>query len=216
MKNVAIVGDGGHGKVIRELINARSDTRLAAVLDDKFKTFEGGKEWYTGPPEAVTELRRLIPDVLFLIAVGNNSVRKQLAERLGLGKDDFITLIHPSAIVSRSAVIGEGTVIMAGAIIQADVRIGAHCIINTGAVAEHDNQISDYVHLSPRATLSGAVSVQEGAHVGTGASVIPQITIGAWSIVGAGSAVIRPIPDRVTAAGAPARIISSIQTSNKG
>ncbi len=108
MKNVAIVGDGGHGKVIRELINARADTRLAAVLDDKFKTFEGGKEWYTGPPEAISELRRLIPDVLFLIAVGNNSVRKQLTERLGLKKDDFITLIHPSAIISKSASIGEG------------------------------------------------------------------------------------------------------------
>ncbi|MBD5020016.1 acetyltransferase, partial [Xanthomonas citri pv. citri] len=76
MRKVAIVGDGGHGKVIRELINARSDTRLAAVLDDKFRTFEAGKECYTGPPEAVAELRRLIPDVLFLIAIGNNSVRK--------------------------------------------------------------------------------------------------------------------------------------------
>ncbi|MCY8315949.1 acetyltransferase [Bacillus vallismortis] len=212
MRNVAIVGDGGHGKVIRELINARSDTRLAAVLDDKFRTFEAGKEWYTGPPEAASEVRRLIPDVLFLIAIGNNSIRKQQAERLGLKKEDFITLIHPSAIVSKSAVIGEGTVIMAGAIIQADARIGAHCIINTGAVAEHDNHISDFVHLSPRVTLSGAVAVLEGAHVGTGAAVIPQLTIGSWSIVGAGSAVIRSIPDGVTAAGAPARIISPIQT----
>ncbi|MBL3648044.1 acetyltransferase [Bacillus vallismortis] len=212
MRNVAIVGDGGHGKVIRELINARSDTRLAAVLDDKFRTFEAGKEWYTGPLEAISEVRRLVPDVLFLIAIGNNSVRKHLAERLGLKKEDFITLIHPSAIVSKSAVIGEGTVIMAGAIIQADARIGAHCIINTGAVAEHDNQLSDYVHLSPRVTLSGAVAVQEGAHIGTGANVIPQLTIGSWSVVGAGSAVIRSIPDRVTAAGAPARIISPIQT----
>ncbi|WP_121643328.1 acetyltransferase [Bacillus vallismortis] len=212
MRNVAIVGDGGHGKVIRELINARSDTRLAAVLDDKFRTFEAGKEWYTGPPEAASEVRRLIPDVLFLIAIGNNSIRKQQAERLGLKKEDFITLIHPSAIVSKSAVIGEGTVIMAGAIIQADARIGAHCIINTGAVAEHDNHISDFVHLSPRVTLSGVVAVQEGAHVGTGAAVIPQLTIGSWSIVGAGSAVIRSIPDGVTAAGAPARIISPIQT----
>ncbi|MCO4853023.1 acetyltransferase [Bacillus vallismortis] len=212
MRNVAIVGDGGHGKVIRELINTRSDTRLAAVLDDKFRTFQDGKEWYTGPPEAASEVRRLIPDVLFLIAIGNNRIRKQQAERLGLKKEDFITLIHPSAIVSKSAVIGEGTVVMAGAIIQADARIGAHCIINTGAVAEHDNYISDYVHLSPRVTLSGAVAVQEGAHVGTGAAVIPQLTIGSWSIVGAGSAVIRSIPDRVTAAGAPARIISPIQT----
>ncbi|KAF1680552.1 MULTISPECIES: acetyltransferase [Bacillus] len=211
MKNVAIVGDGGHGKVIRELINARTDTRLVAVLDDKFQTLEAGKEGYTGPIEAVSELRRLIPDVMFLIAIGNNRVRKKLAERLGLKKEDFITLIHPSAIVSKSAVIEEGTVIMAGAIIQADARIGAHCIINTGAVAEHDNLISDYVHLSPRVTLSGAVAVMEGAHLGTGASVIPQLTIGSWCIVGAGSAVIRSIPNEVTAAGAPARVISSIQ-----
>lgn len=86
MRNVAIVGDGGHGKVIRELISARSDTRLAAVLDDKFSTFDAGKELYTGPSAAIPELRRLIPDVMFVIAIGNNSVRKSWRSGWGYTK----------------------------------------------------------------------------------------------------------------------------------
>ncbi|KXZ20870.1 acetyltransferase [Bacillus nakamurai] len=212
MKQVGLIGNGGHGKVVKEIVNARSDMQLAGIFDDSFSGFAGREGLYTGRPDDIHLLRKLIPDVVFVISVGDNGVRKQLAERLGLRHEDCTSLIHPAAIVSETAAIGSGTVIMAGAVIQADANIGAHCIINTGAIAEHDNSIGDYVHLSPRAALAGGVKVREGAHIGIGASVIPQIEIGRWSVIGAGAAVISPIPDDVTAVGVPARVISSIHT----
>ncbi|MCY9160624.1 acetyltransferase [Bacillus atrophaeus] len=212
MIKVAVIGDGGHGKVVKEIVSARTDTRLIGVLDDTFSALQYSGELYTGPADSIQELRRLIPDIVFVLAIGSNIVRKQLAERLGLEQKDFVSLIHPSAMISKSAKVGHGTVVMAGAVIQAGAIIGAHSIINTGAVVEHDNRIGDFVHLSPRVTLTGAVAVSEGAHLGAGAVVIPEMSIGRWSVVGAGAAVISPIPDQVTAVGTPARVISHIQT----
>ncbi|MBY8911454.1 acetyltransferase [Bacillus sp. YC2] len=212
MKMVALIGNGGHGKVVKEIVNTRSDMQLAGIFDDRFSSFAVREGLYTGRPDDIHLLRKLVPDVAFAICVGDNGLRKKLAERLELEHGDCTALIHPAAIVSEAAAIGSGTVVMAGAVIQAGANIGTHCIINTGAIAEHDNSIGDYVHLSPRAALAGGVKVREGAHIGIGASVIPQIEIGRWSVIGAGAAVISTIPDGVTAVGVPARVISSIHT----
>ena len=102
-----------------------------------------------------------------IIAVGNNRDRHREAEaRKGTR---FTYLIHPSATVASSALIGMGTVIMAGAIVQARAQIGMHCIINTGAQVDHDCIVHDFAHISPNATLCGAVEIGEGAWVGAGA-----------------------------------------------
>ena len=122
-----------------------------------------------------------------IIAVGNNRDRRREAEaRKGTR---FTYLIHPSATVASSALIGMGTVIMAGAIVQARAQIGMHCIINTGAQVDHDCIVHDFAHISPNATLCGAVEIGEGAWVGAGATMIQGMKVRAWSVVPAGSTV---------------------------
>ena len=142
-----IIGNGGHAKVVRELLN---------------------------------DIGLNIADVYAVIAVGDNASRKTEAEKL----DDcyFPHLIHPSAKVSKSATVDNGTVIMAGAIVQAGARIGKHCIINTGASVDHDCVIGDYVHIAPGAHLCGHVEVGEGALVGAGVCVAPMGKIPAWTL----------------------------------
>jgi len=140
-----------------------------------------------------------------VIAIGNNRVRKLLAERF---KGPFAkALIHPSAIISETAVIGKGTVVMPGAIVNANARIGNHVIINSGVVIEHDCVIEDYVHISPNAALAGNVTVNNGSQVGIGASVVQGVIIGANSMIGAGAAVTTNIPENCTAVGVPAKPI---------
>ena len=119
-----------------------------------------------------------------IIAVGDNAKRRQVAlEREGMHfAMVYGTAIHPSAIVSMSAVIGPGTVIMAGAVVQAGARIGKHCIINTCASVDHDCIVGDYAHIAPGAHLCGHVEVGEGALVGAGVCVAPMGKIPAWSL----------------------------------
>ncbi|MSN98920.1 acetyltransferase [Bacillus paralicheniformis] len=215
MQNVVIIGAGGHGKVVRDLVIARPDTALAGILDDRYAELHVENGLYRGPSGAAEELARLHPDAKFVLAVGQNGIRKRLYERLGLPLDRYAVLIHPSAVISGSARIQNGAVVMASSVIQADAHIGIHTIVNTGAIVEHDNRIGDYVHLSPGTVLTGGVTVMEGAHLGAGTAVIPGKTIGRWSVTGAGSSVIHDIPDDCTAVGVPARKIK-YHSSKKG
>ena len=196
-----LYGASGHAKVIIDILRDMGIPVLGA-FDKNPAIKEIG-----GIPVLGAEIEQEIEQPV-LISIGDNSIRRRVAENL---KHDFGKAIHSTAIISPSASIGVGTVVMQGAIIQADAQIGMHAIINTGASIDHDCQIGDYAHISPAAVLSGNVQVGEGTHIGAGAVVIPNLKIGKWCKIGAGAVVIRDIPDGVTAVGNPARIIKEHQ-----
>jgi acetyltransferase EpsM len=208
MIKVILIGDGGHSKVIREIISRNDTYSIMAILDDKYKCEERVLGIIRGP---VSMLDLLVDEqTKVVVAIGNNSVRKKIVEELTLPQDSYLTIIDPSAVISATAVIGHGTVVMPNAVINADAVIGDHCIINTGAITEHENKVGNYVHLSPNATLTGNVSIEEGVHIGAAATIIPGKTVGEWSVIGAGSTVIKDIPPDSKAVGSPARIIKKV------
>jgi acetyltransferase EpsM len=204
--NIVIIGHGGHSKVISDLISLNDKYRLIGYLDDKYDELIIKESIYYGPVLSIQTLQKSYEALKCIIGIGNNHIRKTMVQKARLSNDDYATLIHPSAVVSASARIGAGTVIMAHSVINADTKIGAHTIINTGAIVEHDCQIGDFVHLSPSVTLTGSVEVNDGAHIGAAAAVIPQVKVGMWSTIGAGAAVINDLPAYTTAVGVPARI----------
>lgn len=116
------------------------------------------------------------------------------------------TIIHSQAIVSKAALIGEGTVVFANAVINPSAHIGKACIINTGAIVEHDCILKDGVHISPNATMGGTVCIGEKTWVCIGCSIAHHLTIGENSVLGAGSVVIQDVPNNVLVAGVPATI----------
>ncbi|MGG0889757.1 acetyltransferase [Cytobacillus horneckiae] len=203
--NVAIIGRGGHSKVIEDLIASNENMKIIGYFDDKYRSLKLHDDYCLAPIDYLKDIFHMQEDLKIIIAIGNNRVRKQIFERLHLPLESFATIIHPSACVSPSATIGCGTVVMPRAVINADSVIGIHAIINTGAIIEHDNHIGDYVHISPNSTLTGMVKVYEGAHVGSASVVIPKVEIGQWSVIGAGSTVIHSLPSKVMAVGLPAR-----------
>ncbi|OCT11034.1 acetyltransferase [Paenibacillus pectinilyticus] len=207
--NVVLVGEGGHSKVIREIINARSDYRIVAILDDKYDELLMNEDMYVGPISSAAQLAEQVNALNWVVAIGNNSIRKSIIARLDIPNEHYLTLIHETAVISSSASIAQGTVIMANTVINADAKIGYHAIINTGAIVEHDCQLADYVHIAPRATLTGAVVIQEGTMIGAGATIIPGKHIGEWTLVGAGATVIHNIPSYQTAVGTPATVLPS-------
>jgi acetyltransferase EpsM len=204
--NIVVIGQGGHSKVIRDIILS-SHHQIIGYLDDRYDQLKEEGSIFYGPVSAANEIIECFGDVKFVIAIGNNQVRKAISDRLGLDDSSYATLLHQTAVVSPTATLGYGTVVMANAVINADARIGNHAIINTGAIVEHDNGIGDYVHISPKAILTGSVTIEDGTHIGAAAVLIPQTKVGAWSIIGAGTTVINDLPPYCTAVGNPARVI---------
>ena len=201
-KQVIVIGAGGHGKVIADIVRNSGDTVLG-FLDDN-----------TQPPETICGIPVLgkvesyvnYPEAWFVIAIGNGTVRQKVAERLG--SVQWYTAIHPSAVISpMGTAIGEGTVVMAGAVINPCAVIGKHCIINTQASVDHDNKIGDYTHISVGATLAGTVTVGNTVWVGAGAVISNNISVCDDCMIGAGAVVVRNVEETGTYVGVPARKI---------
>jgi sugar O-acyltransferase (sialic acid O-acetyltransferase NeuD family) len=120
------------------------------------------------------------------------------------------TLIHSSAVVSKSARIEENSHVLAGAVIGPMAELGEACIVNTNASVDHESILAAGVHVAPGATLCGCVWIGENTLIGAGSVVLPRIRIGSNVVIGAGSIVTRDIPDHVIAYGNPAKIMSTI------
>ncbi|MEC2056060.1 acetyltransferase [Peribacillus psychrosaccharolyticus] len=215
---IVIVGDGGHSKVITDLITSQKDDQIVGYLDDKYQEIFVKNHQFFGPLSTVHNLRELFNDIKYIVAIGNNVVRKQIVQRLDLPNDYYATLQHKSALVSPSAKIGFGSVIMANTVVNADSQIGNHSIINTGSIVEHDNKLADFVHICPNATLTGSVIIGDGVQIGAGATLIPNVRIREWAIIGAGATVITNIPAYSTAVGTPANVknIERLRVSEHG
>ena len=193
-----LFGASGHGKVIKDILNANG-IKVEAFVDDNPNVNECG-----GRP-VLHDATGLSP---MIVSIGVNRIRKMIVERLKANNPaiEFMSAIHPSAVISPSARIGEGTVVMAGAVINADAVIGNHCIVNTGATVDHDCVIEDYCHVAPGVHISGCTHVGEGTWIGVGSSVIQCLSIGKKCMIGAGSVVVKNVPNNVTAFGNPAKV----------
>lgn len=209
--NLIMLGAGGHAKVCLEVLlemGLKVDFCVAAQPCDS-DCLGVTVLSYSNDANVLNDLKNKGYHKIF-IALGSNPLRRKLALLARTMGFFTVTAISPSAIVSRSARIGAGSVIMPGAIINAASTIGDYSIINTAATVDHDATIGEYVHVAPQCALAGCVSIGELSCLGIGVQVIPSVRIGANSTIGAGSLVIRDVPDKVLAFGRPAKIIKNI------
>lgn len=200
-KKVIIIGASGHGKVIADIVLKSNDILVGFLDDGKEK---GMKVFDNYEVLGDITYAQEYQDCEFIIGIGNNSIRKRIAESYDL---KWYTAIHPTASIGIDVDIQEGTVVMAYAVINSSAKIKKHCIINTGAIIEHDNYIEDYVHVSPNATLCGTVYVGKSTHVGASATIKNNIKVAGSCIIGTGAVVVKDILEEGTYVGIPAKKI---------
>jgi acetyltransferase EpsM len=126
------------------------------------------------------------------------------AARKGL---TFVTLMHPTATVSKRSDVGEGCILGAASVVGAHSALGSHVIVNRGALIGHHTTIGRFSSIQPGANIAGACSVGEAAYIGMGAIILDHITIGSHTVVGAGAVVTRDVPDHTQVMGIPARVV---------
>ncbi|MBI4395989.1 MAG: NeuD/PglB/VioB family sugar acetyltransferase [Elusimicrobia bacterium] len=141
-----------------------------------------------------------------VIGIGNRQMeaRRKVFEILAKQGLKFPALVHPSAVVSRMARVGEGCVVMANAVVNTDAVLGSNVVVNNGAVVDHTCRVGDHTYLSPNATLCGRVEVGRTAFIGAGVTVLPGVRIGGGAVIGAGAVAVRDVEAGQTVVGVPA------------
>lgn len=208
MKRIVLLGAGGHARVVWDTlsrIREREGLHVVAVLDDNPDLW--GRSLMgieiKGPLQRVEQTKA---DAA-LVAIGDNRARHAAALVCQSAGIPLINAIHPSATIGDSVELGKGVVAFANVVINIGTRIGDNVILNTACTVDHDCIIGANVHIAPGVHLAGGVTIGEGTLMGIASIAIPGVLIGKWVTVGAGSVVVDNIPDHVTVAGLPARIL---------
>ena len=191
---LAIIGAGGHGKVVGEIALLNQYKLIDFFDDDQIKKT---KEFPFTIIDTVDYLNKHLEDYdAFFVAIGDNETRSEKIEWLKKNKMNIVSLIHPKSTISKFSSIGIGTCVMANAVVNAGSLIKEGVIINTSASVDHDCLIEDFAHISPNCSLSGDVRIGKFTHLGTGTSVYPGVHIGNDVKTGIGSRVFRNILDQ--------------------
>ena len=201
LRSLAIIGAGGHSKVVAEAA-ILSGWDSVSFFDDK----KSGETQITGNLEKFFHLKNKYSGAH--VAIGDNHVRKKLYEALSADGVPIKSIIHPTAIVSKNVLIADGFMISAGAIISSGVNIGKGVIVNTGSIIEHDCVIEDFCHISPGCSIGGNARVRMLSWLGIGSTAIHNVEIGQNTVIGAGSVVVNDIPSNCKAIGSPCKVIT--------
>lgn len=198
-KPVIIVGCGGHALVVADILRASGGT-LAGFLDDRDPS-EFPNMNVIGK---TADIPRYSDTHCFLPGIGNNATRQKMMNQYDV---DWVSAVHPSAVIAPDVQFGNGTVVMANAVINPGSRIGKGVIINTAATVDHDCILEDFVHISPGAHLAGTVSIGSRTWVGIGGIISNNISLCADVVIGAGAVVVRNIDKAGTYVGVPAKFL---------
>jgi sugar O-acyltransferase (sialic acid O-acetyltransferase NeuD family) len=211
---VVILGTGGNSVDILDTLHDLNDAAgrmvydCAGFLDDNealWGSLQSGVK-VLGPVRMAAELT----DCVFVNGIGSPAsfARKpRIIASTGVGPERFVTLVHPTASVSRTATLGRGTVVFQHVTITTNVRIGDHVIILPNTVVSHDDVVGDYTTIAGGVCVSGGVRIGTCCYLGTRSSVIGGATIGDGALIGMGSVVLGDVPTGTVVVGTPARFL---------
>jgi sugar O-acyltransferase (sialic acid O-acetyltransferase NeuD family) len=206
-EEILLVGGGGHCAACIDVIESQGRYRIGGIVDlrEKLHQMIMGYE-VTGCdedlPELVKEYKNFLVTIGQLKSADKRISRFEYLKGLGAG---FVVVVSPYALVSRSAAIGDGTIVMHRAVVNAGAQIGENCIINTGAVIEHNAEVDNHCHISTGSIVNGDCRIGKASFIGSGSVLVNGVGIAENTVIGAGSVVVKSIEASGVYAGKPAR-----------
>lgn len=191
MKNLILIGGGGHCKACIDVIEACKEYKIHGIIDARLPAGSHVLGYVVlGGDNLIEQLVR--SDHSFLVTVGqihSADIRASIYDKVEAIGGTLATVISPLAYLSKHARIGKGVILMHHAVVNAAASIGDNCIINTKAVIEHDASIGDHCHISTGAIINGNVSVGSCSFIGSQSTTKQSIQIPEKSFIKANQLV---------------------------
>ena len=160
MKSLLILGAGGFGQMAKEMALELGYERVvflddAADGEDVIGRCCDYALWRSAYPEAVA-------------AFGNNKTRLYWTDKLLAAGYQVPALVHPSAVVSPSAVLESGCFVMQRAVVNTHTKLERAVLINSGAVVDHDSVVCAGAHVGLGSIVKANCTIESGRKVEAG------------------------------------------------
>lgn len=213
MKKVCIIGAGGHGReiyqIVRDINSKKQEFEFMGFIDDNKalwnkeimgKSVLGGIDWIHNNKDS---------DIQYLIGLGDPVFKKIIFDRIIEKRKDieFFNAIHPSVRILDDVKMGSGVAVFPNCVVSINVTLSDHSCLNSGVNISHDSSMGIFSNANPYVVINGTCTICDGVYLGSGAIIIQNIKVGDWSVVGAGAVVIKDIPPKTTHVGVPTKLI---------
>ena len=190
-----LIGGGGHCRSCIDVIEATQEYEIVGIVEaDGAQPDDTMAYPVMGFDSDLPALIEQTPHCFLTIGqVKHSQIRQTLFNRLKALGAILPTVISPTAYVSPTARVGEGSIVMHQTMVNAYAQIGDNCILNSQSLVEHDSVIANHCHISTGAKVNGQVSIGEGCMLGSNSVIKQSVDIADNSIIGAGSVVLNSI-----------------------
>lgn len=202
MKDIILVGFGGHAKSIADSIEHAGKYHIVGYTE--YEDCNVGEKYkYLGTDDVLSEyFSNGVKNAVICVGyLGKGSIRDKLYSMLKTIGFDLPVIVDPSAVIAKNVLIGEGTFIGKGAVINAEARIDEMCIVNTKAIVEHECHVESFSHVAVGTVLCGNVKVKNHSFLGANSTIIQGVEIGQNCVIGAGSIILKNLQDNKTVYG---------------
>lgn len=211
MEDIILIGSGQHAGVV--LYNATEQGKYNVIGILEADQSKHGKKLFNIPvlgdhsENTLKQIEEEYGTNKFFIGFGAMKYRRRVFDQMVSRGWEAVNIIHPTAVVSPTAVLGKGVLIEAGCLVTPSPVIGDNVVINTGSQVNHDNIVESHVYIASGVILSGGITIKENTLIDDGVIICLGKTVGKNCVIGAGSVVTKDIENGVIAYGNPCRVI---------
>ena len=154
MKSLIIVGAGEYGRLIKELAELCGYEKIG-FLGDNSELAVGKVGEYKCFEQEYTD---------YIVAIGNSNIREDITNKLS-STYTLVSLVHPTAVISKSAQMEAGCVVEAQAVFHTEAKLGRGCFVNAGAVVNHNSIVESYCQIDCNAVVAARAIVPQKTKV---------------------------------------------------
>lgn len=207
MKKVIIVGAGGLARMIYSWLPDFLDdcSEAFGFISDRLDMLDGYN--YDIPILSTIQEYQPEDDHVLVMAIADPKAKLVVAEDLANRGANFISLIHPTALIGKNVIIGKGCVVCPRAVLTCDIQMGDFVMLNIGVTIGHDAVIGNGCTINSHSDVTGYVQLGCGVFLGSHAVITPKMKVKDFAKIGAGSVVVRQVKSSSTVFGIPAKQI---------
>jgi len=191
-KKIYLIGSGGHAASCIDVIESSKKFKILGIFSDEKKKSHSGYKIIGNINDLLNEKKKFNLHIA-IGSIKNYNFRKILFEKLKKKGHKFPSIISKHAVVSKKAIIDEGTIIFHFSLVNSNAFIGKNCIINSNACIEHDVTISDHAHISTSAVINGNCKIGMGTFIGSSTVLRENISIGSKCIISFGKSLSKNV-----------------------